>query len=321
MKTLVYRFLIACLLIGLCAPFAAAQQQAEPDRSGCKDHPLMSRYPGSYISFCDQEEFDEFALPLGKMVAESKFARNQHLEGKITYLDYVAPEGRSVLEVFRNYQAALSQGGFETLFACVKDECLANGAFGDAKLFKNDEEREYWCDAYEMRYLSAKLGRPEGDVYVSLFTDNNAGHGAQTKLFLIEVKPMQSGLVTVNAAALEGGLAKAGHVEVPGIYFNFNKSDVKAESKPALDEVAKMLKANPSMKVWVVGHTDSVGTVAANQTLSEARAAAVAKALVTSYGISAARLKGYGVGPLSPVASNKTDEGRAKNRRVELVEQ
>jgi OOP family OmpA-OmpF porin len=192
---------------------------------------------------------------------------------------------------------------------------------GDPKLYNNGAERENWCDAYGMRYLSAKLARPEGDVYASLFTDQYDGRGADTKLFLIEMKPMQTGMVAVNAAALEGGLARVGHVEVPGIFFDFNKADVKPESKPALDEIAKMLKSNPSMKVWVVGHTDSVGTVEANQKLSEARAAAVTKALVTGYGINAARLRGYGVGPLSPVATNKTDEGRAKNRRVELVEQ
>ena len=108
---------------------------------------------------------------------------------------------------------------------------------------------------------------------------------------------------------------------MPGIFFDFNKSDVKPESKPSLDEVARMVKANPSMKVWVVGHTDSVGTVEANQKLSEARALAVVNTLVANYGIPAARLKGYGAGPIAPVASNKTEEGRAKNRRVELVEQ
>jgi OOP family OmpA-OmpF porin len=322
MKTFVYRFLIACLFVGLCAPFAAGQQQAEPDREGCKDHPLISRYPGSYMSFCEQKEFDEFNFPLGKLVSDGKFTKSQHLEGKITYIEYTAPEGRSGLEVFRNYQAALNQAGFETLFTCVRDGCMAPGVgSGDPKLYNNGAERENWCDAYGMRYLSAKLARPEGDVYVSLFTDQYDGRGADTKLFLVEMKPMQTGMVTVNAAALEGGLAKVGHVEVPGIFFDFNKSDVKPESKPALDEVAKLLKANPAMKVWVVGHTDSVGTLEANMKLSEARAAAVAKALVTGYGISAARLKGMGVGPLSPVASNKTDEGRAKNRRVELVEQ
>jgi OOP family OmpA-OmpF porin len=128
----------------------------------------------------------------------------------------------------------------------------------------------------------------------------------------------------VPALASHGNAATrstAGHAEVPGIFFDFNKWEVKPESKPALDEVAKMLKANPSMKVWVVGHTDSVGTLEANGKLSEARAAAVAKILVTDYGINAARLRGMGVGPLTPVARNDTEEGKTRNRRVELVKQ
>jgi outer membrane protein OmpA-like peptidoglycan-associated protein len=171
----------------------------------------------------------------------------------------------------------------------------------------------------QQRYLSAKLSRPEGDVYLSLHVSAYGGVYAET--YIVEVKPMESGLIKVTAAELQGGLAQSGHVEVPGILFDFNKSDVKPESKPSLDEIARMLKANPSMKVWVVGHTDSVGTVEANQKLSEARALAVVNTLVANYGIAAARLKGYGAGPLAPVATNKTEQGRAKNRRVELVEQ
>jgi OOP family OmpA-OmpF porin len=310
MKTFVYGMLVACLLVGLCAPFAAAQRDAE----GSKDHPLISRYPGSFIRNYMQREFDEFTLPLSKTV-DGKPVKSQHLEGKITAIEYEAPEGRSTLEVFRNYQAALQQAGFETLFTCALQACGG----GTPDMAPTIEYKANWSANYAIRYLSARLARPGGDVYVSLSVC--ATPTLWIMLYIIETKPMESGLVTVNAAVLEGGLAKVGHVEVPGIFFDFNKSDVKPDSKPALDEVAKMLKANPSMKVWVVGHTDSVGMLEANMKLSEARAAAVAKALVTGYGISAARLKGYGVGPLSPVASNKTDEGRAKNRRVELVEQ
>jgi outer membrane protein OmpA-like peptidoglycan-associated protein len=127
--------------------------------------------------------------------------------------------------------------------------------------------------------------------------------------------------VVANAAALQGGLAQEGHVAVPGIFFDFNKSDVKPESQPALEEVAKLLKTNPSMRVWVVGHTDNVGSPESNVTLSNARAAAVIKALTQQMGIEPKRLAPHGAGPFAPVATNKTEEGRARNRRVELVEQ
>jgi len=317
MKALIHRILIAFLSMALCLPFAAAQCE---DRDG-KDHPLISRYPGSCIYTYAQVEFEEFMLPLGKNV-DGKFAKSQHLEGKITSIEYNMPENRSVLEVFRNYQAGLKQGGFEILYSCAEPDCSSGDIGNTPPLYDGGGDRyEPGWGARSLRYLSAKLARPEGDVYAALSVVNPYGSAVTGYLYVVEVKPMETGLVTVNAAALQGGLARAGHVEVPGIFFDFNKSDVKPESKPALDEVAKMLKANASMKVWVVGHTDSVGTIDANMKLSETRAAAVAKALVANYGISAARLKGYGVGPLSPVASNDSEEGRAKNRRVELVKQ
>ncbi|MCX6624012.1 MAG: OmpA family protein, partial [Acidobacteria bacterium] len=124
--------------------------------------------------------------------------------------------------------------------------------------------------------------------------------------------------VVADAAALRSGLKENGHVEVPGIFFDFAKSDVKPESGPALKELAAMLQANPALKAWVVGHSDNVGLAETNMTLSGARAAAVVKALIER-GIAAGRLAPHGAGPYAPVASNATDEGRARNRRVELV--
>jgi OmpA-OmpF porin, OOP family len=318
MKTFVYRFLIACLLIGLCMPFAAAQ---EKDVEGSKDHPLISRYPGSYISSYLQKEYDEFTLPLGKIIRSGKFTKSQHLEGKITYIEYVAPEGRSGLEVFRNYQAALQQAGFETLFTCHTQECLQDGGFGDANMYGDDYEREGWNNAYGMRYLSAKLARPEGDVYVSLFTDQYDGRGPDTKLFVIEMKPMQTGMITVNAASLANDINRTGHASVYGIYFDTGKADVKPESDATLSEISKLLQQDAKLKLYVVGHTDNVGTLASNMDLSKRRGDAVVKVLTTKYHAAAARLSAQGDGPTAPVASNDTEEGRAKNRRVELVKQ
>ena len=132
---------------------------------------------------------------------------------------------------------------------------------------------------------------------------------------------MESGLVTVNAAALAGDISRTGHSAVYGIYFDTGKADVKPESDAALKEIAKMLQENPALKLLVVGHTDNVGTLASNMDLSKRRAAAVVQVLTATNGVAAARLLAQGAGPLAPVASNGTEEGRAKNRRVELVEQ
>ena len=85
-------------------------------------------------------------------------------------------------------------------------------------------------------------------------------------------------------------------------------------------EIAKLLKANQALKLYVVGHTDITADLATNVKLSQARAQSVVNALVSQHGLAAARLIPYGAGPYAPVASNRTEEGRAKNRRVELVE-
>jgi outer membrane protein OmpA-like peptidoglycan-associated protein len=127
--------------------------------------------------------------------------------------------------------------------------------------------------------------------------------------------------VVADAASFRDGLKSNGHVAVEGIYFDTAKSVLKPESTPALQEVAKLLKADPSLKLWVVGHTDSVGAVDANMKLAQTRAEAVVAALTTTHGVAPGRLKGYGVGPLAPIASNDAEDGRAKNRRVELVKQ
>lgn len=127
--------------------------------------------------------------------------------------------------------------------------------------------------------------------------------------------------MTVNAEALAEDITRTGHVAIYGIHFDTGKADVKPESEPTLKEIANLLQQNPKLNLYVVGHTDNVGTVTSNMELSKHRAEAVVKMLVGKLGVDAKRLIGYGVGPLSPVASNKTEEGRAKNRRVELVEQ
>jgi outer membrane protein OmpA-like peptidoglycan-associated protein len=109
---------------------------------------------------------------------------------------------------------------------------------------------------------------------------------------------------------------------VNGILFDTGKAEVKPESAPALKAVVDMLTQNPKLKVYVVGHTDNVGAVAANIDLSKRRGAAVVQALsVAPYNIAASRMESFGDGPTAPVASNDTEDGRALNRRVELVKQ
>jgi outer membrane protein OmpA-like peptidoglycan-associated protein len=126
-------------------------------------------------------------------------------------------------------------------------------------------------------------------------------------------------MVFVNATQMQSDITAKGHASIYGILFDFNKADLKAESGPTLAEIGKLMAANPSLKLLVVGHTDNVGTLDFNRDLSARRAQSVVRALTTDYGVAAQRLHGEGVSFLSPVSSNDTEDGRAKNRRVELV--
>ncbi len=316
MTTFIRTVFVACLVIGLSAPFAAAQNE---DVEGSKDHPLISRYPGSYITKYLTKEFDEFALPLGPVVDENKITKSQPLEGKITRIVYVAPAERTVVEVFRNYQDALKKAGFETLFSCGPQGCGSTVANAYAN---SGDNLDYWGPQHGIHYVSAKLARPEGDVYVSLLIDNQGPDSrANIELYVIEVKPMESNLITVNAASLANDINHTGHASVYGIYFDTGKADIKPESDATLKEIAKLLQGDPKLKLYVVGHTDNQGALDLNMDLSRRRADAVLAALTTKYAVPAGRLRAYGSGPYAPVASNDSEDGRAKNRRVELVKQ
>jgi flagellar motor protein MotB len=308
-----FRIGAICFIGALTAAICGAQPKDLPNS---KDHPLVTRYPGSFINVYSVVEFDEFNLPLGKL-KETKFDKSQHLEGKITRIGYAAPAGRSILEVYRNYESALQRGGFTTLYSCANADC----GYGRAKLFTT--ENDDWGWSAGQRAISAKLARAEGDVYVSMHIGqwSNLERGSFIMLYIVEVKPMEGGLVTVDAAALASDITRSGHAAVYGIYFDTAKAEVKPESDAALNEIAKLLQQTPALKLLVVGHTDGVGTLASNMDLSKRRADAVVAVLTTKYGVASARLVAQGCGPLAPVVSNASEDGRARNRRVELVAQ
>jgi outer membrane protein OmpA-like peptidoglycan-associated protein len=287
--------------------------------NGSKDHLLLSRYPGSVIIEYTVTAFDEFVLPPGT-VTSGGLEKSQRLEGRITRINYEAPAGRSILEIYRNYETALTKVGFQVLYSCTNND----GCGGSERVRLHAANGgDDWLWSSGQRYLSAKLARPEGDAYVSLHVGqwSDATRGASLVLYVIEVKPMETDLVRADAAALAGDLSRTGHSAVYGIYFDTGKTEVKPESDGALQEIVKLLQKNPDLKLLVVGHTDNVGTVASNMDLSKRRADAVVQLLTTKYGVTSGRLSGQGAGPLAPVASNRGEEGRAKNRRVELVEQ
>ena len=131
---------------------------------------------------------------------------------------------------------------------------------------------------------------------------------------------METNMVTVSAGEMATGIATTGSVALYGILFDTRSAVVKPESMPTLEEVAKLLKAQPTLRLLVVGHTDNVGTFEFNMDLSQRRAASVVQMLTSKFGLDRKRLTPVGVSFASPVASNRTEEGKSKNRRVQLVE-
>jgi OmpA-OmpF porin, OOP family len=254
---------------------------AQTDVEGSKDHALITRMPDYYISRYDVSEFAGFdPTVIG--------GKEVHWEGKMYSYGYSRTEGGrpiSMLQIVRNHEAAIKAAG--------------------GKVLGGDGRRV----AAEIRKEGAVTG-----VYVEAFND-----GTNYSLTIVESQTMQQEVVA-NANAMRNDLAATGKTIVHGIYFDTASSTIKPESEPALVEMVKLLKGSPALNVYVVGHTDNVGSVESNLRLSSDRAASVVKA-VTARGIAASRLKSAGVGPYSPVASNDTDGGKAKNRRVEFVKQ
>jgi outer membrane protein OmpA-like peptidoglycan-associated protein len=264
----------------LLLAFTSVQAQAEQDVKGGQDHPLLSRMPGYYLDSYDVKDFDSYTTAY----ATGKDAR---WEGKLTKLGYYRKEGTkpvSMIQIVRNYEASIKKIG--------------------GKILGSGE-----------RAMAARMQKSGALTYVEVSAFND---GRNYELVIVETKPMEQEVVA-DAAALKQGIATTGKVAVYGIYFDTAKSDIKPESDPALEEITKLLKQNPRLNIYVVGHTDGVGNPEANLKLSASRADAVVKVLI-SRGINASRLRLAGVGPYCPVESNKTEEGKAKNRRVELVE-
>jgi outer membrane protein OmpA-like peptidoglycan-associated protein len=207
----------------------------------------------------------------------------QKMEGDLQSIYYNFPKTASKAQVVRNMNTAMRNAGYAFDYD--------TGDYGD---------------------FTVHMGNTWIEIQIS-------GGGNYVENILTQTALKQE--VVADAATLTSGLAKNGHMVVNGIYFDTAKADLKPESKVAIEQISKMLKADPKLKVYVVGHTDNVGNVPSNMDLSNRRAASVVQALTSQYGIAADRLKPYGDGPYAPIATNDTDDGRSLNRRVELVKQ
>lgn len=326
--------LVAFLLLA-AAPAARALLKEAP---GAQDHPLVSRYAGSLLIGYRQDRLDDSEVPLGPAVwrdGKPGLERQQTVAGKRTRLLYLASPDRSALEVVKSYEESLTRAGFATLFSCARETCgkrIAEALYSSPdspRKLRGQPLTEYAfsMNVQDERLLTARLSRTGGDVYVTVFAarqDNTADKEASGRVAIfVEVveAAMERSLVTVDAGTIQKAFGAEGRVALYGLYFDPGKADLKPESRPQLEEMARLLRANPQLKIFVVGHTDNQGSFEHNLDLSQHRAEAVVRVLAASYGVDFRRMMASGVANLVPAASNASEAGRAKNRRVELVEQ
>ena len=255
---------------------------SQEDAKGSKDHPLFNRMPGYRIAHYEDNEFDvmkDFKDENGKKMS---------IEGHYYYFNYLVKKGSEAAsgpQVLRNYMNAVTKAGGKVI---LEEGC---------------------CNVY------LKLEKNNQITWVRVMSYKDAG---SYQVWIVEEAEMEQDIV-VDANSMLGDITAQGRVALYGIYFDFDKSEVKSESDPTLKEISKLLSDNPKLKLYVVGHTDNVGDYNYNMKLSQARADAVVKTLVSKYNVDKSRITPAGVGPLCPVTTNDTEEGKAKNRRVELI--
>ncbi|MDD8013444.1 MAG: OmpA family protein [Acidobacteriota bacterium] len=274
----------AAILLGVMILMAMALPAiVQKDDSKCKDHPLFpTRMTDYWIHHCDQKQFDSYSFTVAK-------GKKEAVEGQLWRISYY-PQASAVskpsqLQIQRNYENAVQKLGGTIVYS-------------------------------EKGLSTMKLVQEGKEIWVEVLASFTGGYG----LSIMQKQGMAQDIVA-DAAAMANDINATGHVAVYGIYFDSGKSLIKPESAAAIAEIAKLLKGQPALKLFVVGHTDNEGGVESNITLSQDRAEAVLKALTGEHGIAPARLRSYGCGQFSPVASNDNDAGKAKNRRVELVKQ
>jgi OOP family OmpA-OmpF porin len=312
------------------------------DLPGSKDPDGFRRFEGSEIIHYATSPDDQYFLARGEGAVGVGFAKQERVEGSTVRVVYKALLGNSSLEIFRYYQHMLADLGFAETFKLDTgklDELSAKDFqqrfyFQAAYAVRRDHDDTPFLDAKNQYYLTARLARDGQTVNVAVFVAESDGldwhePAAGQPIVIrfgqpvigvdvISSKQVNFRPVEVKANDMAKALAGTGKIDIYGVYFDVDRTELKPESRTTLEEVAKLLKADPSLRLEVAGHTDNTGAPSHNMQLSADRAAAVVNALVATYGVDRARLQAKGYGDSKPVAPNDTDQNRAKNRRVEL---
>lgn len=344
--------LLAIFALAIASTAVAQTEPPKADKAGSADDPLLKRYSGSLIVMHERQSFSDMALPIGKLEPTPGNAPETPLrasvaktvEGQRTHILYYIGRDRSPLEVARNYQDEIKQQGGRVLFECSEAACggsptgnVQRGQPGMVNFLYSSKRasESYGSVGYcamdgnvdGLRYSALELPGGRGFAAIAAFATTRQGGTCKNfegttfvSVDLVETKAREQRMVTVKSTEMADAIQGYGKVALYGIYFDVDKATLKSESDSTLEQIGKLLKEKPSLKLLVVGHTDNAGNYAANMDLSQRRAAAVVTALTGRYGVKQDRLTAVGVSFAAPVASNKSEDGRAKNRRVELVE-
>lgn len=349
---------LAILILGLVISLSAWPDASIPtkDIEGAADPDEIGRFEGSFIVDHSHVDYDEISLPLAPLESTGKRGsinnwvyvpgKTLDLEGSRTRLVYILPQGISSLQVLRNYQKRVEQSGGKTLFECKSDECggasnrSSGGGGGSQSLAMilwpaervtassfSTASCAQMTGIKDQRYAAMELGSGAGYLSVLAYNMKSGTYcGALTDITVTVVdvmarQEMVQSMVVIEPEEMAESIRDTGSIALYGIYFDTGKADLKPESGATLDSIAALLSNEPALKLLVVGHTDNQGDFEVNRVLSEQRAASVIDALVADRGVETGRLRPVGVAFAAPVASNKSEEGLALNRRVELVEQ
>jgi OOP family OmpA-OmpF porin len=322
------------VILGCALIISAALPARAQDVPNSKDPAGMKRYEGSDLIGYRAPQFDEYVLPLGPptSMAPPVYAKSAPVEGLVSYYTYMAPAGHSPVELFRNYRQEFLRLGIETLYEkdagqrgwfgpTFNDVAAATGV---SQILAYDEAEERLLvgktkDTRPAYYLVFVTAYKDGVIPDRLRGKIDKGR-ALAQLVVVTPEQMEKRMTFVNADEMGKALHDSGKVALYGVYFDTGKDVVKAESQPTLEEIAKLMRSDPALRLRVVGHTDTQGKSDYNVDLSRRRAASVVRTLTSRFGIAASRLDAFGCGPYCPAAANGTEDGRARNRRVELVE-
>lgn len=287
-------------------------------------NPLISDFKDAIKYYQQTTKWDTYMIPIEKEGYDG-WENTLKVQGEITRTQYVTSKENNPSFVYMNYTEALKKSNWDIIFGGSGSDALGKDSYEwQYHLFQNYQDK--FGDRLGFRaedrslyaYVAAKY-EDDDNLYYAVIYIIDKGWGTMINQDIIKTKKPDLGSVT--AKILTEKIDKKGHLSLDGIFFETGKATLTAESNTTLKNIADYLNAHKDKKFFIVGHTDNVGDFATNMTLSENRAKAVMTELTTKYGVDINQLKAYGVSNLSPVVSNLTDEGKTKNRRVEIVKQ